>query len=407
VSRTDARRGASRTRRMTPRRTGLAALTAGLALAAAGCASSSGGSSGAASGAASPAADTATTVSISLTPQGCAPRPAKITAGQVQFNVANKDAGSVSEAELRTSDLAKILGEQENLTPGLSGGFALTLQPGTYKINCPGASQPHWTLTVSGKSSGQAWQSSPQLTAAVSGYSGYVSQNAASLVTSTQQMCAAINAKSLSQAELLYPRAREYYERIEPVAEIWGNLDTDIDGRWENPVTVQSRFMGFHRIEQMMWADNTLAGAAQMCAGLVTNEQQLLTLVRSASYNPLEMASGATDLINEAATSKIDGEEERYSNTDLPVFKANVDGAMEVISLLRPYLQKKDPSLLATIDSRATAVDAQLVHYQASPGYDDTGYVEYSTVQDSQRRQLSGVVNAFAEALSKVSLQVS
>jgi iron uptake system component EfeO len=391
-------------RRMTPRATVLTAISAGLALTAAACGSSSGSS-----GSASPAtaADQASTVSISLTPQGCAPKPAKVTSGEVQFNVANKDADAVSEAELRTSDLAKILGEQENLTPGLSGGFALTLQPGTYKINCPGASQPHWTLTVGGKASGPAWQSNPQLAAAVSGYSDYISQNTASLVTSTQQMCAAISAKNLSQAKLQYPKARVFYERIEPVAEVWGNLDTDIDGRWENPVTVQSQFTGFHRIEQMMWADSTLAGAPQMCAGLVRSEQQLLTLVRSASYNPLEMASGATDLINEAATSKIDGEEERYANTDLPVFQANVDGAMEVVTLLQPYLQKKDPSLLTLIKRRDAAITAQMARYRASPGYDGTGYVEYSTVLDPQRRQLSGTVNAFAEALSKVSLQVS
>jgi iron uptake system component EfeO len=402
LSSTDRRRAVPR--RMTSRATGLAAITAGLAVIAAGCGSSSGSAA-----AAKPASDSAqaSTVSVSLTPQGCAPKPARVTAGEVDFNVANKDADAVSEAELRTSDLAKILGEQENLTPGLSGGFALTLQPGTYKINCPGAAQPHWTLTVAGKASGPAWESNPQLAAAVSGYSTYVSQNTASLVTSTRQMCAAIDAKNMTQAELLYPKARAFYERIEPVAEIWGNLDTDIDGRWENPVTVQSEFTGFHRIEQMMWADNTLTGASQMCAGLVKNEQQLLTLVRSASYNPLEMASGATDLINEAATSKIDGEEERYSNTDLPVFQANVDGAMEVITLLQPYLQKKDPSLLAQIKQRDAAITAQLVHYQASPGYDGTGYVEYSTVTGTQRRQLSGTVNAFAEALSKVSLQVS
>jgi iron uptake system component EfeO len=389
---------------MMSRATGLAAISAGLAVVAAGCGSSSGSS---ASGKTASDSGTASTVSISLTPQGCAPKPATVTAGEVDFNVANKNAGAVSEAELRTGDLAKILGEQENLTPGLTGGFALSLQPGTYKINCPGAAQQHWTLTVTGKASGPAWQSTPQLAAAVSGYSSYISQNTASLVTSTQQMCAAIDAKNLGQAELLYPRARVFYERIEPVAEIWGNLDTDIDGRWENPVTVPSQFTGFHRIEQMMWADNTLKGASQMCAGLVRSEQQLLTLVRSASYNPLEMASGATDLINEAATSKIDGEEERYSNTDLPVFQANVDGAMEVVSLLRPYLEKKDPSLLTLIQRRDAAISAQLVHYQASPGYDGTGYVEYSTVLNTQRRQLSGTVNAFAEALSKVSLQVS
>ena len=91
------------------------------------------------------------------------------------------------------------------------------------------------------------------------------------------------------------------------------------------------------------------------------------------------MASGATDLITEAATSKISGEEERYSNTDLPVFKANMDGAMEVVSLLTPDLKTKDASLLTQIDQRDAAVTKLLSQYQATPGYDDTGYVEYST----------------------------
>jgi iron uptake system component EfeO len=205
---------------------------------------------------------------------------------------------------------------------------------------------------------------------------------------------------------VLYPQARVYYERIEPVAEVWGSLDTSIDGRWENPVTVASQFVGFHRIEQLLWTDKTLTGAPKLCAGLVTNEQQLLTLVRSAQYNPLEMASGATDLINEAATAKITGEEERYSDTDLPVFAANVQASMEVVTLLQPYLTKKDPALLAQIKQRNAAVTQMLTHYTASPGYDDTGYVDYSTVTSARRRQLSAVVNAFAESLSGLSAQV-
>jgi iron uptake system component EfeO len=375
------------------------AVIAILALAAAGCASSTatGGSS---------ARSQASTVTIELTPQGCTPKPARIAAGQVQFNVTNSGAGAVSEAELRTSDLAHILGEQENLTPGLSGGFTLDIQPGSYKINCPGASQPHWTLTVSGKATGSAWPSNPQLAAAVAGYSSYVNQNVASLITHTQAFCAAIGAGQMARAELLYPKARVYYERIEPVAEIWGSLDTDIDGRWENPVTVASQFIGFHKIEQLLWEDNTLAGAPQLCAGLVRNEQQLLQLVRKAQYNPLEMASGATDLINEAATSKISGEEERYSNTDLPVFAANIEGAMEVVTLLRPYLQQKDPVLVSLIQRRDAAVAKLLAGYRASPGYDGTGYVEYSTVLDDQRRQLAGAVNALAEAMSQIPVQV-
>ena len=172
----------------------------------------------------------------------------------------------MSEAELRTSNLAKILGEQENLTPGLSGGFSLDLQPGTYKINCPGASQQHWNLTVTGKASGPAWQTNPQLAAAVSSYGSYVDQNTASLVSHTQTFCQAIDAGNMAQAEVLYPKARVYYERIEPVAEIWGSLDTEIDGRWENPVTVASQFIGFHKIEQLIWAGQHAGRRRRSCA---------------------------------------------------------------------------------------------------------------------------------------------
>jgi iron uptake system component EfeO len=385
-----------------------AALAASLALVAAGCSGSGSGSSakGPAGGAAA-SGDKSSTVKIELTSQGCQPKPATIPAGAVEFDVTNSDAGSVTEAELRTNDKARILGEQENLTPGLSGGFSLTVQPGTYKVNCPGASQPDWTFKVTGKVTGPTWQSNPQLVTAVQGYSTFVKQNTTDLVSHTQTFCQAVSSGNMNQAKVLYPQARVYYEKIEPVASVWGSLDTSIDGRWENPVTVKSQFTGFHRIEQMLWQDKSRSGAPAMCSGLVKNEQQLLTLVGSAQYNPLDMAAGATDLVNEAATAKITGEEERYSNTDLPVFEANVEASTEVITLLQPYLQTKDASTVALIKQRDAAVESLLTKYKATPGYDSTGYVDYSTVSKADRKQLSTAVNALAEAMSKVSSEVS
>jgi iron uptake system component EfeO len=378
----------------------VAAATAGLLLAA--CGSSSSHSSGSTAAAGGDA-----TVAISLTRAGCRPEPAKVSAGHVQFDVRNSDASAVSEAELRSGDLSHILGEQENLTPGLSGGFGLNIQPGTYKINCPGASQPYWTLTVTGRATGPAWQSNADLAGAVAGYATYINTNVSGLITHTRAFCRAIGSGDLHRAELLYSPARGYYERIEPVAEIWGSLDTEIDGRWENPVTVRSQFMGFHRIEQLIWADGTLAGAPKLCRGLVEHEKQLQTLAASAQYSPLEMAAGATDLVNEAATAKISGEEERYSNVDLPTFRANIDGALEVFTLLKPYLQAHDATTVTLVNQRHTGVVHALAPLTASPGYLDTGYVEYSQVLDSQRRPLSAAVNALAEALSKISAEVT
>ncbi len=340
------------------------------------------------------------TVRITLTPAGCAPKPARIAAGEITVNVSNKDAGSVSEAELRTSDLSHILGEQENLTPGLSGGFSLTLQPGHYVFNCPGASQMHWSFTVTGRTTAASWTQDPALTSAVKQYGGYVDQNVASLVGTSRAMCSAIESGSLANAQRAYPKARVHYERIEPVAEIWGALDTDIDGRWDNPVTVKSQFMGFHRIEQLMWESNTVSGATEYCDGLVHHEQQLRRLVGAATYNPLEMAGGAADLINEAGTSKVTGEEERYSNTDLVVLQANVVGAQEVVNLLRPYLRAHDAKLLQRIDSADAAAERQVAEFRATPGYDGTGYVEYSTVLNGGRAKLSRVLAAYKQALA-------
>jgi len=385
-----------------------AVLAASLALVASGCASSGSGSGAKGStGAAAAAGDKSSTVKIQITSQGCEPKPASVPAGAVEFDITNSGAAAVTEAELRTNDKAHILGEQENLTPGLSGGFSLTVRPGTYKVNCPGASQPDWTFKVTGTAAGPDWQSNPQLTSAVQGYGTYVKQNTADLVTHTQSFCQAISSGNMNQAKELYTPARMYYEKIEPVAEVWGSLDISIDGRWENPVTVKSQFTGFHRIEQMLWQDKSLNGTAAMCSQLVKNEQQLNTLVGSAQYNPLEMASGATDLINEAGTNKISGEEERYSNTDLPVFEANVQASMQVIDLLSPYLQAKAASTVSLIKQRHDAVESLLTKYKASPGYENTGYVDYSTVTKTDRKRLSAAVNALAEAMSKVSSEVS
>ncbi|HEY7145082.1 MAG TPA: iron uptake system protein EfeO [Streptosporangiaceae bacterium] len=390
---------------MSIRRSGAAVAAAAtvLILLAAGCGSSGAGPASGPSGQSGTAGQG--TVSIDLTAQGCQPRPASAGAGQVQFNVANKSAGSVTEAELRSFDEAHILGERENLTPGLSGSFTLDVKPGKYKISCPGAAQPSWTFTVTGEAAAGP-PADPRLTTAARGYAGYVDDSTAALVSRTQALCRAIGSGSLARAQREYPQARVYYEQIEPVAEVWGDLDTRIDGRWENPVTVASKFTGFHKIEQLLWADRTLAGGAAQCAGLVRDERRLHDLVQGVRYTPQEMASGATDLINEAATSKITGEEERYSHTDLVAFRANVAGALEVVSLLKPYLQARDPDLVAMIQRRDASVSGLLARYQASPGYDRTGYVSYADVSSGQRRQLSAGVNALAEALSKISGQL-
>jgi iron uptake system component EfeO len=342
-------------------------------------------------------------VAIKLTSSGCEPSPKTVNAGVVNFTVSNGGADGVSEAELLSG--GRMLGEQENLSPGLSGGFSLRLDNGKYQIYCPGASQEKFDFTVTG-SSAASWKTNPALVKATTDYATWIQQQTADLVVKTQSFVDAVNSGNMSQAELLYGPARVGYERIEPVAEIWGSLDLNIDGRIDD-FDKPSDFQGFHKIEQLIWQDKTLSGASTYANGLIKNVKELDTLVGQATYQPAEIADGATSLVDEIQSSKVTGEEDRYSHIDLVDFQANLDGSMEAFTVLAPALQKTDPDLVSVIKDRYQDVVTALKPYQQKPGYLNTGYVNYTTVTADQRKQLSQSVNAFGEEMSKVAAKVA
>ena len=217
-----------------------AALVLGACGSSGGGSANGGGPAGSGGSTASPvssgAAGQPAKVTITLTSAGCEPKPASAGAGPVEFTVQNNDAAAVTEAELKSADLAHVFGEKENLTPGLSGVFSVTLQPVRYKVQCPGAAAQNWDFTVTGEPAGPSWQSKPDLVQAVSRYTAFVGFSTDSLLRSTRAFCFAVKAGNRSLAQQRYAQARVFYEQIEPVAEVFGDLDTQIDGRWQNPV---------------------------------------------------------------------------------------------------------------------------------------------------------------------------
>jgi iron uptake system component EfeO len=88
-------------------------------------------------------------VEVKLTDAGCDPARIEIEAGRTEFEITNDGADKVTEFEVLDGD--KVLGEKENLTPGLSGYFTITLKAGTYRTLCPnGTTAPEGKLVVTG-----------------------------------------------------------------------------------------------------------------------------------------------------------------------------------------------------------------------------------------------------------------
>jgi len=344
------------------------------------------------------------TLAVSLTDAGCSPAQLKAKSGPVTFTVKNGGTGKVSELELK-SPKGIILGERENIVSGISGSFTLNLDPGTYTLNCPnGDSEDNGKLVVTGKAGTvAAAKPSPLLVKATAGYRTYITDESDKLLTNTKTFVAALNAGDLAKAKELFGPTRYDYEAIEPVAESFGDLDPEIDAR-ANDVDSPADWTGFHRIEQILWVKGTTAGTHAYARKLLADVTTLNRKVRTLSFQPAQLANGAVELLNEVANSKITGEEDRYSHTDLSDFEANLSGAQKAFVLLRPALVKQgDGKLATTISERFAAVQTGLAAYKRPT---PLGFALYGELTQQDREKLSKLVGQLAEPLSTVAARV-
>ena len=217
----------------------------------------------------------------------------------------------------------------------------------------------------------------------------------------TKQFAAAVKAGDVEEAKRLYETARVPYERIEPVAESFGGLDPAIDARI-NDVAKGDPWTGFHPLEKALWVDGLSAQDDELANQLVADTIKLWKLTQNNTYDPVQLANGAVELLNEVSQSKITGEEERYSHTDLTDFKANIDGAHEAFVLLEPALQDSDPELATEIEERFADMYAVLKPYQVKGDV----YENYSKVNEQQRQELSQAVDALAQPLAEMGGQI-
>lgn len=233
------------------------------------------------------------------------------------------------------------------------------------------------------------------LSAAIEQYRSFAVEQCDLFVKETEKFTAAVKAGNLDEAKKLYAPARAYYERIEPVAEALGDLDPNIDARVNDVDAADWR--GFHRIEKALWEDKTAAGQEGYADQLLKDAQLLRAKIETIDIDASLMVTGAVELLNEVSSSKVTGEEELYSHTDLYDFAANVEGANQIFEILKPELAKKDADLEKEIGERFAALKQELDAFKKGDGYAD-----YTDLKEDEIRKLSQNLDALAEPLSNM-----
>jgi iron uptake system component EfeO len=344
------------------------------------------------------------TIEVALTDVGCDPHDISAKAGPTTFHVTNEESDSVTEFEVVNKDDDKILGEVENIPIGIDRSFSLNLKEGSYRTRCNGGSKEWGTLEVAKSGTGETADSEARKKA-VDTYLDYVQSEADQLVPAVTAFAEAVKAGDVEQAKAQFASARTHYETIEPIAESFGDLDPRIDAR-EGDVP-EDEWGGFHKIEKAIFQDGTTDGMAPVADQLVADVTELQGNIAGIELDPSQVANGAVALLNEVSASKITGEEDRYSGTDLSDFAANVDGSKAAFEAVAPLLAGTQDELVSTIEDRFADVTAGLDQHK-DPASIANGYALYTTLKDDPEvtKDLSARVDALAEPLSKVAALV-
>ncbi|UZJ58894.1 iron uptake system protein EfeO [Pseudomonas sp. KU26590] len=234
----------------------------------------------------------------------------------------------------------------------------------------------------------------------VSDYKIYVTENVDTLAADTQKFTDAINKGDLATAKKLFPTTRLSYESIEPIAELFSDLDASIDSReddHENGVKADD-FTGFHRLEYALFSQNTTKDQGVFADKLLADVKELQSRIASITFPPEKVVGGAAALMEEVAATKLSGEEDRYSHTDLYDFQGNVDGSKKIVDLFKPQLEQSDKAFVAKVEKNFATVDKILAKYKTKDG----GYETYDKVKEQDRKALAGPVNTLAEDLSQM-----
>lgn len=231
---------------------------------------------------------------------------------------------------------------------------------------------------------------------AVEDYQVYVNEQMDQLVKATEPLAKAVEDGDIDQAKKLYAKPRIYYERVEPIAESFGDLDPRIDARI-NDVEDPAEWSGFHKIEKALWEDKNLDGQKQTAEQLVQDVKELQEKARTFDLKPKAMVAGAMGLLEEAATSKITGEEERYAHIDLLDLQANVDGSQAVYQSAIPALNEGHKELAKSIDKQFQALNNLLLKYKKA----DDHYASYETLSKDEIRAISNELSKLSELMAQ------
>nr|WTB33796.1 EfeM/EfeO family lipoprotein [Streptomyces sp. NBC_00830] len=346
-----------------------------------------------------------TSVEASDTAADCGRGWSDARPGLQVFDVRN---GTTSATEVYLTDSSgALLGEVDGLAPGTTRPIQVRLGRGSYAFRCLVEDTPAVTgrtvrITSGPAGSGPAVRPASQhdLIPPTLTYQKWVADGFDGVVGKVDTLRDAVDRGDLSAARAAWLPAHQAYSRLGGAYGAFGDLGAAVDGTDAGlPDGVHDkRFTGFHRVEYGLWHGQSAKELRGPADRLADDLHSLRDQWADTRMNPLDTGLRAHEITEDSIQADLTGRSDFGSGTSLATARAGLDGTAELLKVLRPLLETRDPGL-SRLNSRLRLAQQDLDAVRSDGGWPAPG-----SLPRAERERVNADFGDLAEQLARVAV---
>ncbi|MCE4948746.1 FTR1 family protein [Streptomyces albulus] len=327
-----------------------------------------------------------------------APKP-----GRQTFQMQNT-GDKTSEVYLVDPGTNAVYGEIEGLAPGTTRDLVATIAGGSYAWRCVptgGKAVTSAAVRVSGGGGAKAVVpvAEQDLAAPLRAYKQYVDHGLATLTDQTQKLSDDLAGDDLDAARTDWLTAHRTYSSLGAAYGTFEDFDKKINGRADGlPDGVHDKdFTGFHRIEYGLWHGASAAELSGPAQQLHDDVMGLRKAFPTQAFDPGDLPLRTHEILENTLQFELTGDTDEGSGSNLATADANLAGTQELLNVLRPLIAKREPQLLASIESDIARMQKLL-----DDAHHDGTWTPVEKLDATTRQRLNGVTGQLLEHLAPV-----
>jgi len=231
-------------------------------------------------------------------------------------------------------------------------------------------------------------------------YRAYAGAQADAMQGDVARLAAALRRGDRTAARAAWLATYDRYLRLGAAYGALGDLDRAIDGTPGGlPGGVSDpQFSGLHRIEFGLWRGAPLATLVPWADRLASDVTRLRGVARTVSITPLEYATRAHEILEDAQRDMLSGRAAPWSGAAVMATAASLAATEEVIGTLRPLLDGRGDAL-GPVQVEMARLAGVLGSLRRAHG---GAWPLLAALRPAEREQLDGTLGALLEALAGI-----